>query len=704
MPIRLFTTVSLAITMAVFAGSASADQLHVPGQYPTIQEAIDAAVDGDEIVIAAGTYRELLDGQNKSLTYTGAGMGLTILSGDLDEDGVADGRVLTINTDAVTSVPGIQMSDLSITNATAGVYAYEAGSSSFHRCRFMKIELATLSMRDRSPFTVESYDIKDCEFVEVGSPLTLNAPLSSVTLSNVLMTQLGGRGNLSVHAISIDRATCVDNDSTVLEVYEGSCSITNSVFMRNNDSCVLFSGDSISISDTQFEGNTAQYRGAAVDAQATGGEVRVERCTFLDNHAPNGGAICAGASSLVIEDCSFVDNTAGILVPGRGLGGAADLHAVDLTINQSNFTGNAGAESGALNLSASTGRVSSCEFYRNGRVYIPGETMHTKGGGGLCIEDGVVLVEKCVFRENRARDAGGVMILPSSARGSSVRESYFYGNYSEVAGGAIATANRRNYVSSCVFVGNRSGDYAGVISKSVGGGRGSEPPSVDSCVMYENYAMSGQITEAYALPGIPITNSICAVQSRFNLIADGTNLYTPLPASNLVSTNPESICFVRLPDDGGDGWGDDLSTPDIDEGANDDFGDLRLLPGSPAVDAGDNSAIPLDEFDIDNDGDVGEPITGPYDLDGNPRYVDAPGMPNLYPGTTVGGPIDLGPYEFQGVSCWADVNRDGTLSPADFSAWGAAFNSNNVRADQNRDGDVTPADFSAWVANYNAGC
>ncbi|MCA9273536.1 MAG: hypothetical protein KDA31_10850 [Phycisphaerales bacterium] len=56
------------------------------------------------------------------------------------------------------------------------------------------------------------------------------------------------------------------------------------------------------------------------------------------------------------------------------------------------------------------------------------------------------------------------------------------------------------------------------------------------------------------------------------------------------------------------------------------------------------------------------------------------------------------------VTCLADVNNDGMLSPADFSAWVSAFNAGSPAADQNRDGHVTPADFSAWVANYNAGC
>lgn len=54
--------------------------------------------------------------------------------------------------------------------------------------------------------------------------------------------------------------------------------------------------------------------------------------------------------------------------------------------------------------------------------------------------------------------------------------------------------------------------------------------------------------------------------------------------------------------------------------------------------------------------------------------------------------------------CVADTNGDGILSPADFSAWIAAFNAQSPACDQNGDGQCLPNDFSAWIANFNAGC
>lgn len=55
-------------------------------------------------------------------------------------------------------------------------------------------------------------------------------------------------------------------------------------------------------------------------------------------------------------------------------------------------------------------------------------------------------------------------------------------------------------------------------------------------------------------------------------------------------------------------------------------------------------------------------------------------------------------------TCLADVNGDGALTPADFSAWIDAYNTKNPVCDQNNDNECSPADFSAWVANFNAGC
>ncbi len=84
-------------------------------------------------------------------------------------------------------------------------------------------------------------------------------------------------------------------------------------------------------------------------------------------------------------------------------------------------------------------------------------------------------------------------------------------------------------------------------------------------------------------------------------------------------------------------------------GTEDD--NLRLLPGSPCIDAGDSNSVADDLADLDGDGDPNEPI--PWDLDGNPRFFDDPVTDDTGVGTW---PIvDMGAYEF-GKVC-GDANH-----------------------------------------------
>ncbi len=59
---------TVAAVCVSLSGAAVADILHVPGDYRTIQEAIDAAMDGDEVEVHPGTYNETINLIGKKIT------------------------------------------------------------------------------------------------------------------------------------------------------------------------------------------------------------------------------------------------------------------------------------------------------------------------------------------------------------------------------------------------------------------------------------------------------------------------------------------------------------------------------------------------------------------------------------------------------------------------------------------------------------
>ncbi|MFQ5807169.1 MAG: hypothetical protein ACE5I3_12040, partial [Phycisphaerae bacterium] len=147
----------------------------------------------------------------------------------------------------------------------------------------------------------------------------------------------------------------------------------------------------------------------------------------------------------------------------------------------------------------------------------------------------------------------------------------------------------------------------------------------------------------------------------------------------------------------------DPDGPDNDPNTWED-NDYRLSVGSPCIDAGDNDAVPPDIADLDGDGDVDEPI--PFDLDGNPRFVDDPGMPDSGNGTP---PIvDMGAYEFQGETCFGDLDGDDDIDLTDLAQllgnYGTTSGAVYTDGDLDREGDVDLADLAALLSVYGTSC
>lgn len=143
------------------------------------------------------------------------------------------------------------------------------------------------------------------------------------------------------------------------------------------------------------------------------------------------------------------------------------------------------------------------------------------------------------------------------------------------------------------------------------------------------------------------------------------------------------------------------------------FGDLTIRPDSPAIDAGDNAAVPAG-------------VT--TDVAGNARFFDVPGVPNS--GSGVSPIVDMGAHESQGLQtpCAPDLTitaipgspgygtPDGTLSGDDFFYYLILFAGNDPAADLTTtalplipgygvpNGIVNNDDFFVYLALYSQGC
>jgi hypothetical protein len=366
-------------------------------------------------------------------------------------------------------------------------------------------------------------------------------------------------------------------------------------------------------------------------------------CTFSGNSAEDGGGIYNNVSNPNLTNCTFSGNWAH---EGSGMfnGGSSP------TLTNCTFSGNSADEGGGIYNYQSSPLLSECNFSKN--------WAYGNGGGIYNFRDSSATLTTCTFGGNTAIYRGGAMCNRHDSS-STLTNCTFSGNSAGTwAGGIYSDSNSSPTLTNCVFSGNSAYHGGGMynqdntptitnctFSKNAGGEGGainndSSSLTLTNCMFWGNSAAHGG--QVALLDGSSLSVTYCAIQGgQTEIYDDGTN--TVNWGSGNINADPR---FVHEPIDGGDGWGDDPATGGLDEGANDDFGDLRLQTGPPCIDAGDNTAVPADACDLDGDGDTAEPI--PWDLDGDPRFLDDPHIADTGNGTA---PIvDMGAYEYRPAS------------------------------------------------------
>jgi hypothetical protein len=92
-PINRYALVALFVSLIITMPAFAATTIHVPADQPTIQAGINAAVNGDTVLVSPGTYNENVNFNGKAITVTSAsGPNTTII------DGGQKGAVVTFNT------------------------------------------------------------------------------------------------------------------------------------------------------------------------------------------------------------------------------------------------------------------------------------------------------------------------------------------------------------------------------------------------------------------------------------------------------------------------------------------------------------------------------------------------------------------------------------------------------------------------------
>lgn len=257
------------LAAAALGGKPAACTIDVPADYSTIQAAIDAAVNGDVVCVAAGTYNESINFQGKAITLRGSGKPQETV---IDAPGAAS--VVTCNTGEGrnTIIAGFTITGASTASSGGGMYVANS-SPTIIDCRFVENTAtddgAGIYVLNGSPTLIK------CHFVDNHDP------------------DGAGIYNLNGHPLLVD---CV---------FEGNSVAGGNDFgggMLNNNSNPL-------LVTCRFLANSADRGGGMANAGAS--RPFIYDCAFADNSAQiDGGGIYTerGTGPVVIKS-DFCNNT-----------------------------------------------------------------------------------------------------------------------------------------------------------------------------------------------------------------------------------------------------------------------------------------------------------------------------------------------------------------------------------------------------------
>jgi hypothetical protein len=487
------------VTLFVAAAPAVAADRHVPADYVTIQDAIDAALLGDTVMVADGTYtgvgnRDLVVSLDITVASAGGAGACTI-----DCGGVS--RAFNITSDA--TITGFTITN-GFTDFRGGAMFIESADPTIDGCVFLENTAgpgaAVFSGLGGAVWLDEAdATFVDCDFLG-NRAITMDdeggglagaiyfGSGSDATITGCTFDDNSAEGGAGIFGNAIGGAMYIgaSNDLVVPPRNPSHVTIDDCSFSGNtgvisagaifHDGAAFGSGlppSTLTMTDSEFDGNSAGNGGAMVVfgfAVAT-----IDDCTFSNNTATTsadigGGAVSAGFfNSATFNGCEFTGNQA--LVGGAVSGVAGALH----TLNDCQLTGNSATiTGGAVHNSAFFGFASTMSL--NG-CHLEGNSTPGLGGAAFSAADCSLTATDCDFHDNTAESPGAGGVQP------------FLGN-----GGAVA-GQGTTVLDGCAFSGNRAIANGDILSGTGGAVfvSGGSDTTVSDCSFDGNQAISAGV-------------------------------------------------------------------------------------------------------------------------------------------------------------------------------------------------------------------
>ncbi|MCH7848423.1 MAG: right-handed parallel beta-helix repeat-containing protein, partial [Planctomycetes bacterium] len=315
------------LALAICSLRVSADIIHVPADFPTIQAAIDAATDGDEVVIAPDTYT---GSQNRDLDFTGKA--ITVRSTDPNDPDVVAATIIDCqqagrgfifqSEETLESV----VDGLTVVNGFAtdgaGVYLVNGSSATIKNCVFTGNTVPISSgvfFSDNAPTQRADLVIINCTISD-----NLGGGFAAFAIENLTVTGsiISGNSGTAIDTgfpfspfpnLIVRNSTIVDNDGGGITTNQATTiELANCTVADNGGTGVVAfevaSGSGVMITNCTITGNTSDEGTGGLRCEASTSAV-IRNCLISNNTGRVGGGLdISGFAAFEITGCTFAGN------------------------------------------------------------------------------------------------------------------------------------------------------------------------------------------------------------------------------------------------------------------------------------------------------------------------------------------------------------------------------------------------------------